>query len=109
MRRIIFGMAVTLIGLIMLEGARAQDKPATPPIWSRLTTARLVIIGQVSAIADKPVEAVLTRDAKEKRNFRVATVKVTELILGPKELKEIKVGFFKDDELKAEQEACFIL
>src|SRR5256885_1652457 len=57
----------------------------------------------------KTVETTLTPEAKEKRNFRVATVKVSELILGPKDLKEVKVGFFKDDELKIEQEACFIL
>jgi hypothetical protein len=102
-----------LLGALMLAGferrAEAQEKPKRPPIWSRLTKATVVVIGEVEAIEDKTVEDVAARGAKEKHTYRVAKVKVTDVLVGAKDLKEAKVGFFTEGELKPEQEACFIL
>lgn len=121
MRRLLSsGLLCTLIGLGLLElvlpavpvlaappVAEKGDKPApppTPPIWSRLAKARCVVLGQVTTIEDKPIA-----DVQEKKSYRIAVVKVNDVILGAKDQKEIKVGFLKEGELKAEQEACFIL
>src|SRR5262249_36313417 len=88
---------------------QGQDKPKRPPIWSRLARANTVVIGTVEAIEDKTVEAVADPTSKEKHTYKIARIKVSEVLVGKKDLKEVKVGFFNDDELKAEKEAVFIL
>jgi hypothetical protein len=102
-------LSAFLVLLAADTSVRAQDKPKRPPMWSRLTRGTCVVIGEVTAIDAKPIEALADAKAKEKLNYRVATVKVTEVILGAKDLKEVKVGFTKEDELKKDQEASFIL
>lgn len=107
------GCGVILAGLLVVIGleplAHGQEKPKRPPIWSRLARANTVVLGTVEAIEDKTVEAVADPTSKEKHTYKIAKVKVTEVLVGNKELKEVKVGFFKDDELKPEKEGVFIL
>lgn len=107
------GLGIILASLFVVMGlepaANGQEKPKRPPIWSRLARANTVILGTVEAIEDKTVEAVADPSSKEKHTYKIARVKVNEVLVGNKELKEVKVGFFKDDELKPEKEAVFIL
>lgn len=109
--RFTFGMVLTGLFLLLGQGPDAcgQEKPKRPPIWSRLARADTVILGTVEAIEDKTIEAVADPTAKEKHTYKIARVKVDEVLVGKKDLKEIKVGFFKDDQLKPEMQACFIL
>lgn len=106
--RIGFGMILTGVFVLLASEVHGQAKPMRPPIWSRLATANAVILGTVAAIEDKAVEALADPASKEKRTYKIARVKVNEVLVGDKELKEVKVGFFNDD-LKPEKEACFIL
>src|SRR5579859_5252911 len=107
-----FGIGIMLAGLLALSAlapASGQEKKMRPPIWSRLAKATCVVIGEVASIEEKTVEAVSDPASKEKRTYQIAKVKVTDVILGAKDLAEVKVGFFKEGELKPEQTACFIL
>src|SRR5438477_12804684 len=92
--------AFVLFGVLLsagLEpGARGQEKPKRPPIWSRLARATVVVLGEVETIEDKTVEDVHERGGKEKHTYKVARVKVTEVLVGPTDLKEVKCGFFND-------------
>jgi hypothetical protein len=110
-QRFLLGVfVVALVALAGLGPAQAQEeKKMRPPIWSRLAKATIVVIGEVGTIEDKTVEAVSDPSSKEKRTYQVAHIKVTDVILGPKDLKEVKVGFYKEGELKPEQTAVFIV
>jgi hypothetical protein len=111
MRSTRFVIAISFMALLFhaATDSQAQEKSKLRPTWSRLAKGTTVVVGEVTAIDAKPIEALPNTKSKEKLTYRVATIKVNELILGAKDLKEVKVGFAKEDELKKEQEACFIL
>lgn len=113
MRNLRLGFGLVLAGLFLVSSyepsAQGQEKPKRPPIWTRLARATVVVQGTVESIEDKTIEAVSDPTSKEKHTYKIAKVKVSDVLMGSKDLKEVKVGFFKEDELKPEKEAVFIL
>jgi len=65
---------------------------APPPTAQRLAVADCVVVGSVVGIEDKDVEAAAA-PGQPKVNYRIALVKVSEGLLGAKDLKTVRVGF----------------
>lgn len=76
-------------------------KPSLPPRAEPQTLsarhAKMIVVGKVSSVEKDVTEAKppvwLGTDAKT-LSYRVATVKISELILGPKGLSEVRIGFY---------------
>jgi hypothetical protein len=105
---------------------------APNPLPVRLALAKTVVVGEVTAIEDKPVAARPFPGSPEKQDYKIAVVKVSDPILGAKGLTHVRVGFlpappvppppagggpvirpgirrYPRVELKVGQEACFLL
>jgi hypothetical protein len=79
---------------VIAEAAPAKAMMIAPaPIAQRVALAQVVIVGKVTAFADKTVPALPSPGATEKVEYQVATVQVEDAFQGAKDAKEIKVGF----------------
>src|SRR5262249_42478374 len=63
------------------------------PLPDRIVQSDIVVLGRVAALEPKDVEAVLPY----KLDYRIAVVKVQEVIHGQKEVKELRLGFISPD------------
>jgi hypothetical protein len=104
---------------------------APNPLPVRVALAKAVVVGEVTAIEDKPVAA-RPFPGSEKQDYKIAVVKVSDPIFGAKGLTHVRVGFqpappvppapgggvpvirpgirrFPRVELRVGQEACFLL
>jgi hypothetical protein len=76
----------------------------------RVVRADFVVMGKVTAIEDKRVAASGPANLPGvKVAYKIAVVKVTEVLSGPRDRATIRVGFLPDPELAVGQEACFLL
>jgi hypothetical protein len=66
---------------------------APAPVPQRVATADVVVVGKVTAFADKTVSARPVPGAPEKVEYQVAIVRIDDALLGAKDRKEIRVGF----------------
>jgi hypothetical protein len=79
--------------MVLALGATALARAIAPPaITQRLAVADIVVMGRVNGVEDMDIEAVLVPGAT-KQMARVAQVTVTEILQGPKDLKDIRVAF----------------
>jgi hypothetical protein len=111
--------SIGLIGPTLLLPAltRAAQQPFPLPVVKpsnilpeRVVRADLVVMGTVTAIEDQRVTASGGGNlAGIKVAYKIARVKVTEVLAGPKERVTVRVGFLPDPELAAGHEACFLL
>lgn len=85
------------------------------PIPNKIAQADCVVVGKITAVEPKPVLARLYAHIDAKMEFVVADVEVSELLLGPKGAKKVRVAFVafqvKSGEHKPApavgQEGCF--
>ena len=70
------------------------------PLPDRIVQSDIVVWGRVVALEPKDVEAVLHPEDpyKYKLDYRIAVVKVHEVIHGQKEVKELRLGFVSPDQ-----------
>jgi hypothetical protein len=93
----------------------AVPQPPHPAI--RVALADCIIVGKVTSIEDKPVDAPAAPGAKDKVPYTVAVVKVDDAILGAKGLTHVRVGFPPRQgrlaafqfQLAKDQEVCLVL
>jgi hypothetical protein len=64
----------------------------------RIVRSDLVVLGRVVALEPKDVEAAFSSESPFKLDYRIAVVKVNDVIHGKKELKEIRLGFISPDQ-----------
>jgi hypothetical protein len=102
----------TLVGITLMVAGHAfgQGKEQavlwTPrPLGSgevampdRIVRSDIVVLGRVVAVEPKDVEAVLSSDSPFKLDYRIAVVKVHEVIHGKKGVKEFRLGFVSPDQ-----------
>src|SRR5262249_23930638 len=67
---------------------------AEVPLPDRIVQSDIVVLGRVAALEPKDVEAVLPY----KLDYRIAVVKVQEVIHGQKDVKELRLGFTSFDQ-----------
>ena len=70
------------------------------PLPDRMVRSDLVVLGRVVAIEPKDVEAFFSSDSPFNLDYRIAVVKVHEVIHGKKEVKELRLGFVSPDQDK---------
>ena len=102
--------ALVGITLMMAGNAFAQEKGQavlwTPrplmsgevPMPDRIVRSDIVVLGRVIAVEPKDVEAVLSSESPYKLDYRIAVVKVQEVIHGQKDVKELRLGFVSPDQ-----------
>jgi hypothetical protein len=111
--------SIGLVGPALLLPAltRAAQQPFPLPVVKptnilpeRVVRADRVVMGTVIAIEDQRVTASGGGNlAGIKVAYKIARVKVTGVLAGPKERVTVRVGFLPDPDLTAGHEACFLL
>src|SRR5581483_6143826 len=66
---------------------------APAPIPQRVAQSEVVAVGKVTAVEDKTVSAPQFPGAKDKVEYRIAVVKISDHLLGAKGETHVKVGF----------------
>jgi len=129
-RQALAGYVWLLPWLVVLGTAldgRAGVPRTEPPLAQRVALADCVAVGKVTALEEQTVDAfplLKVRGAK-KVPYRIALVTIQSLIVGPKDLPEVRVGFLLPPEpgrvvppgyrrmaqvnLTVNQEGCFFL
>jgi hypothetical protein len=94
-----------LVGMAILGETRAQEKSSVPlwrprvlgaaeiPLPEKVARADIILKGRVDALEDTDVEVPLAKGSEERVAYRVAVVKVNDVIHGDKEIREIRVAF----------------
>jgi hypothetical protein len=67
--------------------------PAPQPIPLRVAHADVIVSGKVTKIEDKTISTTSYPGVKDKFDYQIAVVKVSDAILNAKGMKEIRVGF----------------
>lgn len=123
MRRVKRSVWPALAGLVFVTGAQVAEAGVIAadalPLPNRLATADLVVVGKVTAIADKTVFVAPVAGAKNKSEFKVATMNVGDTILPAKGVMMIQIGFMpipagvfispRPFQATVGQEGCFFL
>jgi len=63
------------------------------PLPNRVATADMVVVGRITGMEDKNVTAAPFPGAKNKVEFKIAVVTITEALVAPKGTKTIRLGF----------------
>src|SRR5262245_35698510 len=108
MQRFFPGVGAALAGLLILASTVSARVIAPAPIPDRVARVDVVVIGKVTSVDKTPVNTPLGE-------FRLATVKVSEALLGAKGVANVTVGTrplgrrFPQLELKEGKEVCLFL
>jgi len=119
-------VSVFLLALVVLlwTATLVPAGPGLPPsiqdqigaVRNQVSTSDVLVVGKVKAIEEKTVVAGLFPTDPYHYELKVAVIAVEEMIVGPKDLREVRVAFrgiyssqplFKNQELAVDQEACF--
>src|SRR5262245_4975922 len=68
------------------------------PLPDRIVQSDIVVLGRVVVLEPKDMEAVHSSENPYKVDYRIAVVKVQEVIHGPKDVKEVRLGFISPDQ-----------
>jgi hypothetical protein len=68
------------------------------PLPDRIVSSDIVVVGRVVALEPKDVEAVFSSESPYRLDYRIAVVKVKEVIHGQKDVKELRLGFISPDQ-----------
>jgi hypothetical protein len=68
------------------------------PLPDRITQSDIVVVGKVAAVEPKDVEAVFSPQFPYTLDYRISVVKVQEVIRGPKDVKDLRLGFISPDQ-----------
>ena len=63
------------------------------PLPNRVANADLVVIGKVTAIEDKPEQVATTPGGKNKIEYKIAVVQISDTLVAPKQLTTVRIGF----------------
>jgi hypothetical protein len=108
-------IAFVCLFLVALGAPAAQPfgLPVPEPtnvIPERVVMSDVVVLGKVTGVEEKRVPATGYGNFRgQKIGYKIARVKVVEMLRGPKGLNHLRLGFLPDPDLKAGQEACFLL
>ena len=103
-------LLASAVALIMAGQAAAQGNDEAPlwrprPLFSgevalpdRIVRSDIVVLGRVVAMEPKDVQAILSPARTYDLHYRIAVVKVDEVIHGKKEVKELRVGFVSPEQ-----------
>jgi hypothetical protein len=73
---------------------RAGTIPADAlPLPNRLATADMVVVGRVTGLEDRNVSVAPFPGAKNKVEYKIAVVTITEVLVAPKGTKTVRLGF----------------
>src|SRR5438132_9092182 len=114
---------LAFLQLLMTGVAWAVVPVTKPPVAQRVALADCVVVGKVKALEAQLVEAapLLKIRGVDKLPYQVAVAKVESVIIGPKELKEVRIAYvppqsakgafrrFAQVELSVDQEGCFFV
>jgi hypothetical protein len=75
------------------------------PLPDRIVRSDIVVLGRVVALEPKDVQAILSSAHPYRLDYRIAVVKVQEVIHGPKDVKELRLGFISPDQDRAVDKA----
>jgi len=84
------GLAIGAVVLAVRAGTIAAD---ALPLPNRLATADTVVVGKITAIEDKTEMAVPFPGAKNKIEYKIAVVKISEAFRGQKGMATLRLGF----------------
>ncbi len=84
------GLAFIAVALIVRAGTLPAD---ALPLPNRLATADVVVVGKVTAIADKTETVAPLPGAKNKVEYKIAEVKITAALMAPKGMTTIRLGY----------------
>jgi hypothetical protein len=84
-----------LAGLTILTAATvvARADIFIVPLPERMAAAELIVVGKVTEIEPRAVSALRVPQAKEKWEYKIAVVEITDGILGAKGMKKVRIGF----------------
>jgi hypothetical protein len=82
-----------LVGLALAGPARALIVAPPPPLSDRLAQADCVVVARVVGMESQDVAALRFAKATQKTRYRIALLKVTEVIKGTRSTMELRVGF----------------
>jgi len=89
----LIALALMTASLAIPIGSAWALRIAPPPGPSRVATSEVIFLGRVMEFEPVDVDAKQFPNAKETAKYRIAIVKVTEVIRGLKDEKTIRVGF----------------
>jgi len=78
--------------LVQVQAAPALKMMAPPSPPQRLAQADAVVVGKITAVEDKPIKAERFPGDKDKGEYQVVVVKISEPLAGIKGLTHVKVG-----------------
>jgi len=123
MRRTVSFSLLALVVLVLF-GSRLPAGPGMPAsiqdqigqVRYQVSASDCVVLGKVKAIEEKRVVTATVPNDIYHYEHKVAVIAVEEVIVGPKDLREVRVAFkaiysslpfLKNTELAVDQEACF--
>jgi hypothetical protein len=87
-------VTVVLAGLGLFSAAQAGSLPVDAlPLPNRIATADIVVAGKVTSFEDKLVSAARFPGAKDKVDFKIAVITVSDPLRVAKGTKTVRVGF----------------
>jgi hypothetical protein len=87
------GLSCLALLLVSRPAAAFRVMVGPPSVAQRVATSDVVIVGQVTGIEDKTVKAPSFPGDMTMTEYKVATIKISEALVGAKGLSHIKVGF----------------
>lgn len=122
-------LLLVAIALGLFTATARPLRVALAPLPQRLAQAKCVVIGKVTEIEKKSVNALPFKGSNQKAQYQVAVIKVGESLKGDKGLTHVRVGFIApvapppqqgrpvlvpssripSSSLKVGQEGCFLL
>ncbi len=102
----VFGCFLLLSSVSSAFAKKVYYYPPTAPSIRQVASSTVVVVGSIDTLEAKEVELSLYDGAPEgqrKHPYKVANVKISELLVGPKGLSRLQVGFpvVSDDPLEA--------
>jgi hypothetical protein len=84
------GLAFLALALPTRAGTIAAD---ALPLPNRVATADAVVVGKVTAIEDKSVMVAPFPGARNKTEFRIAVLAISDALMAPKKVMKLRLGF----------------
>jgi hypothetical protein len=89
-RAVLTGLAILALTLPARAGTIAAD---AVPLPNRVATADSIVVGKVTAFEDKMVPAAPFPGAKNKTEYKIAVITISDALLAPKGATTMRLGF----------------
>jgi hypothetical protein len=94
MRKCDLAVLSCLVSLALAADARAVVVAPPPPLIERVRQADLIVVGRIVELEPADALAFPMRKASKKVSYKIAVLKVSEVIKGSKEHKTVRLAFF---------------